>query len=179
MFKILSTYICWKNIYIMQYLEVSGTPVLYTVCPKKIVSFSIFFFLGAQCEEWCKLHWLLLDFIEIPAVPVGTKFPRWRPPNNRRHFVLWNTKGTIFFGHSVYDARFLKVKSFTGIMGEKERCYSKPCYSLLTWKWRIRDRLLDSDDNASLVKWSLLFCAAVSNNNLALYSDTSANEWPC
>jgi hypothetical protein len=21
---------------------------------------------------------------------VGTKFSRWRPPNNRRHFVLWN-----------------------------------------------------------------------------------------
>jgi hypothetical protein len=29
MFKILSTYICWKNIYKVQYLEGSGTPVLY------------------------------------------------------------------------------------------------------------------------------------------------------
>jgi hypothetical protein len=29
MFKILSTYICWKNIYKMQHLEGSGTPVLY------------------------------------------------------------------------------------------------------------------------------------------------------
>jgi hypothetical protein len=29
MFKILSTYICWKNIYKMQYLEGSGKPVLY------------------------------------------------------------------------------------------------------------------------------------------------------
>ena len=29
MFKILSTYICWKNIYKMQYLEGSGMPVLY------------------------------------------------------------------------------------------------------------------------------------------------------
>jgi hypothetical protein len=31
MFKILSTYICWKKIYKMQYLEGSGTPVLYRV----------------------------------------------------------------------------------------------------------------------------------------------------
>jgi hypothetical protein len=30
--------------------------------------------------------------IEIPAVPVSTEFSRWRPPNNRRHFVLWNTQ---------------------------------------------------------------------------------------
>jgi hypothetical protein len=29
MFKILSTYICWKKIYRMQHLEGSGTPVLY------------------------------------------------------------------------------------------------------------------------------------------------------
>jgi hypothetical protein len=29
MFKILSTYICWKNIYKMELLEGSGTPVLY------------------------------------------------------------------------------------------------------------------------------------------------------
>ena len=29
MFKILSTYICWEEIYKMQYLEGSGTPVLY------------------------------------------------------------------------------------------------------------------------------------------------------
>jgi hypothetical protein len=29
MFKILSTYICWKNIYKMQHLEGSGTPILY------------------------------------------------------------------------------------------------------------------------------------------------------
>jgi hypothetical protein len=29
MFKILCTYICLKNIYIMQHLEGSGTPVLY------------------------------------------------------------------------------------------------------------------------------------------------------
>jgi len=29
MFKILSTYICQKNIYKMQHLEGSGTPVLY------------------------------------------------------------------------------------------------------------------------------------------------------
>jgi hypothetical protein len=29
MFKILGTYICWKNIYKMQHLEGSGTPVLY------------------------------------------------------------------------------------------------------------------------------------------------------
>jgi hypothetical protein len=29
MFKILSTYICLKNIYKMQHLEGSGTPVLY------------------------------------------------------------------------------------------------------------------------------------------------------
>jgi hypothetical protein len=29
MFKILRTYICWKNIYKMQHLEGSGTPVLY------------------------------------------------------------------------------------------------------------------------------------------------------
>jgi hypothetical protein len=29
MFKILSTYICLKNIYKMQHLERSGTPVLY------------------------------------------------------------------------------------------------------------------------------------------------------
>jgi len=29
MFKILSTYSCWKNIYKMQHLEGSGTPVLY------------------------------------------------------------------------------------------------------------------------------------------------------
>ena len=29
MFKILSTYICLKKIYKMQYLEGSGTPVLY------------------------------------------------------------------------------------------------------------------------------------------------------
>jgi hypothetical protein len=29
MFKILSTYICRKNIYKMQHLEVSGTSVLY------------------------------------------------------------------------------------------------------------------------------------------------------
>jgi hypothetical protein len=29
MFKVLSTYICWKNIYKMQHLECSGTPVLY------------------------------------------------------------------------------------------------------------------------------------------------------
>jgi hypothetical protein len=28
-FKILSTYICWKNIYKMQHLKGSGTPVLY------------------------------------------------------------------------------------------------------------------------------------------------------
>jgi hypothetical protein len=28
MFKILSTYICWKNMYKMQHLEGSGTPVL-------------------------------------------------------------------------------------------------------------------------------------------------------
>ena len=31
MFKILSTYICRKNIYKMQHLEGSGTPVLYSV----------------------------------------------------------------------------------------------------------------------------------------------------
>jgi len=30
MFKILSTYSCWKKIYKMQHLEGSGTPVLYT-----------------------------------------------------------------------------------------------------------------------------------------------------
>jgi hypothetical protein len=30
MFKILSTYICWKKKYKMQHLEGSGTPVLYT-----------------------------------------------------------------------------------------------------------------------------------------------------
>ena len=29
MFKILRTYICLKNIYIMQHLESSSTPVLY------------------------------------------------------------------------------------------------------------------------------------------------------
>jgi hypothetical protein len=29
MFKILSTYICFKKIYEMQHLESSGTPVLY------------------------------------------------------------------------------------------------------------------------------------------------------
>jgi hypothetical protein len=29
MFKILSTYICWKSMYIMQHLEGSGTPFLY------------------------------------------------------------------------------------------------------------------------------------------------------
>ena len=29
MFKILSTYICWKKIYKMQHLEGSGMPVLY------------------------------------------------------------------------------------------------------------------------------------------------------
>jgi hypothetical protein len=29
MFKILSTYSCWKKIYKMQHLEGSGTPVLY------------------------------------------------------------------------------------------------------------------------------------------------------
>jgi hypothetical protein len=29
MFKILSTYICWKNIYKMQHLEGRGTLILY------------------------------------------------------------------------------------------------------------------------------------------------------
>jgi hypothetical protein len=29
MFKILSTYICWKKIYKMQHLEGSGAPVIY------------------------------------------------------------------------------------------------------------------------------------------------------
>jgi len=29
MFKILSTYICWKKVYKIQHLEGSGTPVLY------------------------------------------------------------------------------------------------------------------------------------------------------
>jgi len=29
MFKILSTYSCWKKMYKMQHLEGSGTPVLY------------------------------------------------------------------------------------------------------------------------------------------------------
>jgi len=29
MFKILSTYICFKNVYKVQHLEGSGTPVLY------------------------------------------------------------------------------------------------------------------------------------------------------
>ena len=32
MFKILSTYICWKKIYKMQHLEGSSTPILYVGC---------------------------------------------------------------------------------------------------------------------------------------------------
>jgi hypothetical protein len=32
MFKILSTYICWKKLYKMQHLEGSGTLVLYIGC---------------------------------------------------------------------------------------------------------------------------------------------------
>jgi aminopeptidase-like protein len=49
--------------------------------------------------------------IEIPAVPVGTKFSRWRPPNNFWYIKDSNItsgaqrkifeKGTLFFGHPV------------------------------------------------------------------------------
>ena len=68
---------------------------LYTPCPKKIVPFFIFF-LGTQCVEsgvsCTDCYQILLVLIEIHAVPVDTKCSRWRPPNNRRHFVLWNTQ---------------------------------------------------------------------------------------
>ena len=75
--------------------------VLYTVVRKRLNSF--FIFLGAQCVEsgvsCTDCYQILLVLIEIPAVPMGTKFSRWRPPNNRI-FV----KGTIFFGHSVHGS---------------------------------------------------------------------------
>ena len=69
---------------------------IYTLSEKDRALFFIFFFLGAQCVEsgvsCTDCYWILLVLIEIPAVPVGTKCSRWRPPNNRRHFVLWNTQ---------------------------------------------------------------------------------------
>jgi hypothetical protein len=55
---------------------------------------------GVSCTD---CYEILLVLIEIPAVPVGTKFSRWRPPNNRRHLekIKNKKKGTIFFGHGV------------------------------------------------------------------------------
>jgi hypothetical protein len=49
--------------------------------------------------------------IETPAVPVGTKFSRWRPPNNRGPKRKIFEKGTIFFGHPVYrHTKALRLK---------------------------------------------------------------------
>ena len=77
-------------------LNKTSEPKFYTGCPKKIVPFLFFFprcpvFVesGVSCTD---CYQILLVLIEIPAVPVGTTFSRWRPPNNRRHFVLWNTQ---------------------------------------------------------------------------------------
>jgi hypothetical protein len=54
-----------------------------TGCPKKVVPYLIFAQCvesGVSCTDFYRISLLL---IEIPAVPVGTKFSRWRPPNNR------------------------------------------------------------------------------------------------
>jgi hypothetical protein len=65
-----------------------------------------FYFLGTQCVEsgvsCTDCYWILLLLIEIPAVPVSTKFSRWRPPNNRKPKKIFE-KGAIFFGHPVHE----------------------------------------------------------------------------
>jgi hypothetical protein len=90
----------------------------YTECPKKIVSFFIFFPRCPLCGEWCKLHWLLLD---TPTFDWNTR--RSRGHKVEKNFDLlpnfWYIKdsnitsgapkkffekGTIFFGH-LYKGR--------------------------------------------------------------------------
>jgi len=72
MFKILSTYICWKNICKMQHLEGSGTPVLYigrTVLKGYKTYKNILRLLKyerrIECNSWRKLRILLSDAIHV------------------------------------------------------------------------------------------------------------------
>jgi hypothetical protein len=83
MFKILSTYICWKNIYKMQHPEVSGTPVLYIgrTEKKKKRKTNVFVLTEAPiCVDsgtavGCKLSWrpatLFNCFMWIAVSPSG------------------------------------------------------------------------------------------------------------
>jgi hypothetical protein len=75
MFKILSTYICWKKIYKMQHLEGSSTPVLYIgrTVPKGYTSVRVL----CEYEALASLRYIylgsfFLDYEDIRKLSIGT-----------------------------------------------------------------------------------------------------------
>jgi hypothetical protein len=69
---------------------------------------------------------------------VGTTFSRWRPPNNRRHFVLWNkqrqrllSQFNANFGDSLRSIRRTRTPLSVGICQKGYNLFRTPCRNLV------------------------------------------------
>jgi len=78
--------------------------IIHRVRKRLYLFFFYFFFLGAQCVEsgvsCTDCYWILLVLIEIPAVPVGTKCSRWRPPNTEGILCCGIRKDNVYYHSS-------------------------------------------------------------------------------
>lgn len=70
---------------------------------EKECTLSVYFVLNVQCYT---------SSLKISAFLVFRKLSRWRPPNHRRYYVLWNTVvQKSFCGSTNYKRKYMKNNS--------------------------------------------------------------------